>query len=471
MAIVLTLREITRVNVMHTGRVKTVLRTSTNVKPIIHAIMVERVLIMSVASRVPVPKGWAGNTCESDVDECELFNRCNGSDLCVNIRGSFLCSGSSESTTSNYSSSTSAMAYSYKSYVDAISLQCSEDAWKVHIHVPELYKRHVDFDPSDIYLGEPGCEGYRSGDFLVIYQQYSNCLTHHSMTSGSDVYTNTLVYALRDANYKFIIREFRFRIDLECNMAKQVTVSQHFIETNNQVRRRSNNPRISGHGYYNVLMAFYRDPNFLHQMTGHSVMDTSPLPVDIGTDIYVKLATHVTNTDVKMRLDVCYTLPSPGAGDSLKFYLIRNACVTDVNTRVLSILPHETKFVFRDFEYSTDLHNLYLYCTVTFCNRTDNSSLCDQQCHQRSPRSVIYPANGRYLHRISTSRVIPRPNVKGQRTSIPDEPGQSESHKHTDGIIFISSVLLVAVSVTSAILMMIQLRQKHERHDDDTNDI
>ncbi|OWF54227.1 CUB and zona pellucida-like domain-containing protein 1 [Mizuhopecten yessoensis] len=295
---------------------------------------------------------------------------------------------------------TAAPHYSSDMYVSAITVACYPDAWDIRIYLPNLYKRHSDFDPSDIYLGEPGCGGYRSGNYLVVHQQYSKCETHLMITSTKMEYTNTLIYAYRDATYKFIVRDYRFKIDVECDIATHETVSQHFIETHNKVRTRSNNPHVSGSGHYNVHMSFYSDSSYQQQLTGSS------LTVNIGDDIYVSVTTPLSDSDVKIRVESCYTLPSLSAGDEFKLYLIRNGCSSDVNTHVRNTSSHETRFVFRDFEYSgRNQDDLYLFCTVTFCNVTDHSSACDQSCHKVRTRSV-QSASTTHLRTADTSDVL-----------------------------------------------------------------
>lgn len=312
-----------------------------------------------------------------------------------------------ETTTVNYVQSTSdnqqtteAVGVSNSSdfYVRAISTQCDQDDWDIRIYLPNLYKLHSDFDPSDIYLGRPGCEGYRSGDYLLIHQQYTNCLTHLMTTPKAMEYTNMLVYAFRDPNHKFIVRDYRFKIDVHCDLPTQETVSQHFIETHNKVRTRSRNPIVSGSGHYNVHMSFYRDPAYRKLMTG------SPLLVNIGEEIYVTVTTPLSADDVIMNIESCYTLPFPNAGDHLKFYLIKNGCSSDVSSRVLNKSSHVTRFVFRNFEY-TNQDNLYLFCTATFCNENDNSSASSQSCHRVHRRAVQSEADI-HLQRADTFEVI-----------------------------------------------------------------
>ncbi|XP_033726100.1 deleted in malignant brain tumors 1 protein-like isoform X2 [Pecten maximus] len=294
--------------------------------------------------------------------------------------------------------SSAASSYSSDIYTRAISTGCYQDAWDIRIYLPDLYKLHSDFDPSDIYLGRPGCEGYRSGDYLIIHQQYTDCLTHLMTTTDVMEYTNMLIYAYRDPNYKFIVRDYRFKIDVHCDLPTHETVSQHFIETHNKVRKRSNNPSVSGSGHYNIHMSFYRDSTYRQQMTG------SPLMVDIGQDVYVSVTTPLSDFYIKMRVESCFTLPLPGAGDHLKFYLIKTGCSSDVNTHVIHQSSHETRFVFRDFEYSNQ-DDLYLYCTATFCNVTDDSSACDQSCHNVQRRS-IQSASDIHLQKADTSDVL-----------------------------------------------------------------
>ncbi|XP_033725597.1 deleted in malignant brain tumors 1 protein-like isoform X1 [Pecten maximus] len=338
-----------------------------------------------------------------------------------------------------------APSYSSDVYVRSITVDCYPDAWNIMIYLPELYKRHVDFDPADIYLGRPGCQGYRVGNYLRIDQQYSNCDSHHFTTSGKVEYTNTLVYAYRDPNYKFIIREYRFKIDVECDMATHETVSQHFIETHNQVRKRSSNPHISGSGHYNMQMAFYRDQGYQQQMPGN------PLTVSIGQDIYVSVTTPLSDYDVKMRVESCYTLPSPTAGDQLKFYLIKNGCTSDTNTRVQYLSSHETRFVFRDFEYSTNQDDLYLFCTATFCNVTDYSSACDQSCHNVKRRSV--QSESRSLLRRSVTSGILHLSKGRSRRDVGDQD-KTDNSVHAQ-YISVDDHLFIAVIVSAIGISMI----------------
>ncbi|OWF54229.1 CUB and zona pellucida-like domain-containing protein 1 [Mizuhopecten yessoensis] len=354
--------------------------------------------------------------------------------------------------TTEYNTATAAMNsaaphYSSDMYVSSITVGCDPGAWNIMIYLPDLYKRHSDFDPSDIYLGRPGCQGYRYGNYLRIDQQYSNCDTYHFMTTNTVEYTNTLVYAYRDANYKFIIRDYRFRIDVHCDMATHETVSQHFIQTHNQVRMRSSNPQISNTGHYNIRMAFYRDSGYQQQIYGN------PLTVHIREDIYVSVTTPLSDYDVKMSVETCYTLPSPGAGDKLKLYLIKNGCTSDVSAHIIYRSSHETRFVFRDFEYSVDQDNLYLFCTAKFCNVTDYSSACDQSCH-RIKRETVQSASEAHVKRAETSDVLRLSKGRSRRDVRNLEDTETSGHAQ---YISVDDHLFIAVIVSAVGISMIAI--------------
>ncbi|KAK3590907.1 hypothetical protein CHS0354_020885 [Potamilus streckersoni] len=67
-------------------------------------------------------------------------------------------------------------------------------------------------------------------------------------------------------------------------------------------------------------------------------------------------------------------------------YVIK--CETDANTHYISQSTHETKFMFRDFEYTSNSEGLYLYCDATFCETSDYSNQCQQSCNPIGKRSA-----------------------------------------------------------------------------------
>ncbi|CAC5399583.1 DMBT1 [Mytilus coruscus] len=48
-----------------------------------------------------------------------------------------------------------------------ITVNCQHSSWNVKIHLPPLEQQYSDFKETDVYLGSHGCNGTRSGDYLI----------------------------------------------------------------------------------------------------------------------------------------------------------------------------------------------------------------------------------------------------------------------------------------------------------------
>ncbi|KAJ8311383.1 LOW QUALITY PROTEIN: hypothetical protein KUTeg_010738 [Tegillarca granosa] len=216
---------------------------------------------------------------------------------------------------------------------DGISVYCSTNSWNIQVYLPTLYQRYPGLITSDIYLGQDSCTGYAN--------------------AGELLYKNELVYAVHDPNYHFITRGYKFRIQISCHMSAIETVTDNIKQAHGHAESHIHNENVTGH--YTVNMAFYDDSNFRYQKYGY------PLTANIGDNVYVKVFTDIRDYNIKMRLNDCFTRPTPSAPDNLRFFLIRNGCPMDPNTHIISQSTHETRFKFQDFEYSTDHDNLYIY--------------------------------------------------------------------------------------------------------------
>ncbi|KAK3599689.1 hypothetical protein CHS0354_037160 [Potamilus streckersoni] len=262
---------------------------------------------------------------------------------------------------------------------NAITSSCTSSGWYIQVDMYMLRQMYPLARESDIYLGENSCTGYSNGYTLVFQHGIRDCLTSETVTQNAIVYRNRLFYAMRDPQYPFIIRAYNWSIEVECDVMRNETASSH-ISHNTQ------NPFNSGHAqgtsHYNITMRFYNDPNFQYEIPGN------PLHVNVGTDVYIKVYTVAADWGIKMIVHSCYTKPDLYASDSLKYYIIRDGCEMDVNTHYISQSTHETKFMFRDFEYTSNHEGLYLYCDATFCETSNYFDQCQQSCNPRGKRGA-----------------------------------------------------------------------------------
>lgn len=64
------------------------------------------------------------------------------------------------------------------------------------------------------------------------------------------------------------------------------------------------------------------------------------------------------------------------------------SCEKDINTHIRSNSGHELKFVFEDFQYTSSIDGLYLFCDALFCSTSDTSTRCQQRCETTKKRNI-----------------------------------------------------------------------------------
>ena len=130
-------------------------------------------------------------------------------------------------------------------------------------------------------------------------------------SNGVQIYSNNLFYAIYDINNPFVIRQYKWTYNFECDVNRNEVASSHVhhdIDAHNSV--------VSVH--HKIDMTFYKDPNFMDQVSGN------PIHVQVGDDVYVKVFTTETDWTVKMRLHTCFTKPFENSDENEKYYVIKN---------------------------------------------------------------------------------------------------------------------------------------------------
>ncbi|XP_053399313.1 deleted in malignant brain tumors 1 protein-like [Mercenaria mercenaria] len=257
------------------------------------------------------------------------------------------------------------------SLADAIQVSCNENGWNIRVNLALLRNIHPGSVSSDIYLGENSCTGVESWNTVTFHQGLHECLTSQMIRNNVLVYRNQLVYAQRDPVHSFIIRHYNWTIGVECDVDRNETSSGHIHHDT------SSNPvdSVLGSSHYFVNMSFFSDPNFMYRIQGN------PIHVAVGTKVYVKVYSTTSDWTIKMKVHTCYTKPTATASDHLKYEIIKNGCEMDSNTHIISQSSHETRFVFEDFEYTSNHEGLYVFCDAIFCRSSDYSRQCMQTCN------------------------------------------------------------------------------------------
>eukprot|EP00105_Crassostrea_gigas_P038245 XP_019922393.1 PREDICTED: deleted in malignant brain tumors 1 protein-like [Crassostrea gigas] len=322
------------------------------------------------------PRGYSGQNCEyyvgyyetTSYDPCYSHNPCNNGGTCYHNYGypGYYCTCPSGYSGRNCDS------YNGLSIESAITVACNENNWNAAVYLPPLYSRYLDFNPGDLYLGQDSCTGYVDGNYLRFRSDYTTCNTETKTSKDNIVHSNEIIYAVHDPNHHFIVREYRFRVPVDCFLPRNEESSNHYYHGLATIPPAHH---VTGSTHHTVHLRFYTDSSFQHpkSLYGSKVGDT----------VYVKAFTDVRDYNQKMRLSDCYATPTASPYSNLKYFIIQNGCVIDPNARILSQNTHETRFYFQDFEYSTDQNSLYLHCNATFCKSNDYSAACEQTCHHK----------------------------------------------------------------------------------------
>ena len=133
------------------------------------------------------------------------------------------------------------------------------------------------------------------------------------------IYTNTLIYAVHDPIFRFIVREYRFNVKVECDMSKDqgTDITIH----NGDVKGKNNEHKAIGTGNFPVELKFFTDAQFQHEISSDA------LSFMVGDKIYVIAQTNIHDFDVKMSLSECFTKPTKAADDIYRHFLIKNGYV------------------------------------------------------------------------------------------------------------------------------------------------
>ncbi|WAR30646.1 DMBT1-like protein [Mya arenaria] len=234
---------------------------------------------------------------------------------------------------------------------DTLTLGCGPSGWDVAVNTSLLRVLHTDTGVSQVKLTDQFCTGIMDGDLIRFRQHYTECHTVSKTTPDNIVYHNELVYPEAASPFPIIVHGYRWKVRLIRSPSKYVP-----------------NP------------------------------DTNPLYA--REDVYVQVAVNTDDTHIKMRLDTCYARPDPSARPDLTYTLIKNGCVSDPYTHILSQGTHETRFVFNAFEFPQSHDSVYVYCNTTFCDTADSSVRCTQTC--LSGPSIV----GRGLASAANARTI-----------------------------------------------------------------
>ncbi|XP_052765783.1 CUB and zona pellucida-like domain-containing protein 1 isoform X2 [Mya arenaria] len=256
----------------------------------------------------------------------------------------------------------------------AIQHGCTSYSWNISMDLALLQQKFPNITESDVFLGGSSCKGVINGTLLEFEYDFTQCHTSKQKHDDFFVYNNRLVYAKFDEDNAMIIRQHIWEYEVECDLVTSGQSSSHIhhgVHHDHAITVQNN-----------INLAFYSDANFADQIKGN------PVEVHTGDNVYVKVFTTIADWSMKLRLHSCFTRQT-SSGAATNYFLIKDGCEVDKYTHIMSQSTHETTFMFQDFEYSSDLEGLDVFCNATLCDTSDFTPRCMQSCNRLFQRPNV----------------------------------------------------------------------------------
>lgn len=145
-----------------------------------------------------------------------------------------------------------------------------------------------------------------------------------------------------------IIRNYRWAVDVDCELKKvnSGNVNFHPDETQSTTDRYQHpwsepvTAHLSGSGEEKINIQFFKDSNFLEQISGN------PVHMHIGDKVYVKV-TSDADANYKMRLHSCTAKPYYYTSVASSYQLIKDGYVLNIFgfTEFISIIKCHTFYI------------------------------------------------------------------------------------------------------------------------------
>nr|XP_061794660.1 oncoprotein-induced transcript 3 protein-like [Nerophis lumbriciformis] len=372
--------------------------------------------------------GPDGQTC-MDVNECEKANG-GCAEICVNTKGSRRCEcrpgrvldetglncreiKGCHVNNGGCSHACSSLQDSYQCHCPR-GLQLSHDSRTCQVPVecnPSSITVSVPRDivgGLDLFLSNSSCRGISNGTHINLNFSLKTCGTAVEVTNDKIVATN-LVTGLPRANpgssRDLIVRISKLVLPITCEFPREYQVSDGY-----QASQRNSALELAGHskGVFPFSLELFKNAEF-----SESYRD--PPQLRLHDSLFFGVEPRERVEGLSALVESCFATPGPKADQALKYYLIKDGCISDETvTQYLSkdqLSKHYQVPVFKFI--GKENRQVFLHCQVLVCSLGD--SRCSQPCRRRVRRGV--PAQGHHTLSGGPIFIIPESSSRTDSNS------------------------------------------------------
>ncbi|MGH0114609.1 UNVERIFIED_CONTAM: hypothetical protein FKN15_031094 [Acipenser sinensis] len=255
----------------------------------------------------------------------------------------------------------------------------------------------------ELFLTNTSCRGISNGTHVNINFSLKTCGTVVEVVNDKIIASNLVTGLPKQtpgSNGDIIVRTSKLLIPVTCEFPRQYMVSDAYVPN------LKNAPlEISGRsqGVFPFSLELFKSPNFAEPYRG------SPPTLKLRDSLYFGIEPLVHLDGLQTLVESCFATPSPKVDEVMKYYLIKDGCISDETVKQYTskdqLAKHYQVPVFKFV--GKDNREVFLHCRVLVCGLLDDRSRCSQGCKRRMRRSVWEREDTGHLnHRLLTGGPI-----------------------------------------------------------------
>ncbi|XP_035256461.1 oncoprotein-induced transcript 3 protein [Anguilla anguilla] len=347
--------------------------------------------------------GPDGQTC-LDVNECE---RDNGgcSEVCVNTKGSRRCEcgpgrvldvdGRSCIDIKGCHTDNGGCSHSCSRVQDSFLCHCprglelGEDQRTCQVPVqcsPSFIEVSVPKElvgGLELFLSNASCRGISNGTHVNLNFSLKTCGTMVEVVQDKIVATNLVTGLPKSSpgsSGDIIVRTSKLLLPVTCEFPRHYEVSDGYLPS-----LRSGALELAGHsaGVFPFSLELFKSAEF-------SEPYRAPPQLRLRDSLFFGVEPVERVDGLAALVESCFATPSPKADEPLKYYLIKDGCISDETVRQYSAKDQLSKhYQVPVFKFvGKDNREVFLHCRVLVCGQGEEDSRCSQGCQRRLRREV-----------------------------------------------------------------------------------
>ncbi|KAG7462709.1 hypothetical protein MATL_G00187640 [Megalops atlanticus] len=255
-----------------------------------------------------------------------------------------------------------------------VPVQCSPSS--IEVSVPKDLVGGL-----DLFLSNTSCRGVSNGTHVNLSFSLKTCGTVVEVVKDKIVGTNLVTGLPKSSpgsSGDIIVRTSKLLLPVTCEFPRQYEVSDGYLPS-----LRSAALELAGHseGLFPFSLELFKSAEFTEPYR-------APPQLRLRDSLFFGVEPQERVDGLAALVESCYATPSAKADQALKYFLIKDGCISDETVRQYSAKDQLSKhFQVPVFKFvGKDNREVYLHCRVLVCGNGD--SRCSQGCQRRLRREV-----------------------------------------------------------------------------------